>query len=139
MGNRFHHPTPDAGRRERSCAEALLRSVSGRDVRAQQPMVERARRAVRIADQSRREQGQRGRRSSGIVLFVLGAVILVLGPALWIGIDDMIGGAHLADLWTQLVLLSTMLLLAMVAALAAGWGTRTNREEFRADRRKLLH
>lgn len=120
-------------------AGALVRAVSGRDVYAQQPMVERARRAVRIADQSRREQGRCGRRSIGIALFVLGTAFIMLGPALWASIDELIGGEHFMDLWAQIVLFSTMLLLAIVAALAAGWRTRSNRDELRPDPRNLLH
>lgn len=120
-------------------AEALLRAVSGRDVGAQQPMVERTRRAVRIADQSRQEHGAQGRRHMGVVLFVLGAVFLALAPALWSSIDDFLGGEHFGDIPTQVALLSTVLLLAIVAALAAGWRTRVNRDDARRDSRNLLH
>lgn len=118
--------------------EALLRAMSGRDVQQQQPIVERTRRAVRIADQSRREQGHRGRRTSGIALFALGAVFLVLGPVLWSGMDGLIAGEHFADMPTQLALLSAILLLAIVSALVAGWRTRCRREDMPADPRNLL-
>lgn len=119
--------------------EALVRAMSGRDAAAQQPVVERTRRAVRIADQSRREQGELSRRSMGAALFVIGAVLLVLAPALWSGVDDFLGGEHFGDLPTQVALLSTLLLMAIVAALAAGWRTRTGREDVRRDQRNLLH
>jgi hypothetical protein len=119
--------------------QALLRAVSGRDVAAQQPLVERTRRAVRIADQSRREQGEQGRRSMGVALFAIGAILLVLAPALWSGLDDLLGGEHFNDLPTQVALFAGVLLVAVVAALVAGWRTRAGRDELRHDPRNLLH
>ena len=43
--------------------------MSGRDAGAQLPIVARTRRAIRIANETRREQGERGRRTFGISLF----------------------------------------------------------------------
>ena len=119
-------------------SQDLLRAVSGRDVGRHQPVVERTRRAIRIADESRREQGVRDRRTTGIALFTLGALFVMLAPALWTSLDDLVGGEHFGDLPMQVVLLSTVLLLAVVAALAAGWRTRAGQDEFQSDPRNLL-
>ncbi len=139
METGFHYPGDKSKVTPSNDKNALLRAMSGRDANAQQPLVERTRRAVRIADQSRREQGEQGRRSVGVSLFVIGAVLLVLAPALWSSVDDLLGGEHFGDLPTQVALLSTMLLMAVVAALAAGWRTRTGREDMRRNQRNLLH
>jgi protein-S-isoprenylcysteine O-methyltransferase Ste14 len=113
--------------------EALLRAISGHDANAQLPIVARTRRAIRVANQTRREQGERGRHHIGITLFVLGAIFLVLAPALWGSLDDFFGGEHFGDLPAQVTLLSTFLMLAVVGALITVWRNRTNQDEYRQD------
>jgi hypothetical protein len=113
--------------------EALLRAIAGRDANAQLPIVARTRRAIRIANQTRREQGERERHHVGITLSVFGAIFVVLAPAMWGSLDDLFGGEHFGDLPTQVTLLSTFLMLAVVAALAVVWRSRANRDEYRQD------
>jgi protein-S-isoprenylcysteine O-methyltransferase Ste14 len=109
-------------------SEDLLNALTGRDADAQRPVVLRTRRAIRIADEIRREQGQRGRRHVGITLFILGAIFVLLAPAIWGSIDDFIGGEHFGDLPAQVMLLSTFLMLAVVGALAAVWRGRARQD-----------
>ena len=130
MSSQSGNPHPDR--------EGLLRAVSGRDAGARHSVVERTRRAVRIADQSRREHARQGRSSMAVALFALGGILLVLAPVLWRGVDDLLGGEHLGDLPTQVALFCALLLMAVVAALFAGWRTRGVREELRQDPRDLL-
>jgi hypothetical protein len=111
----------------------LLRAVAGLDVRAQQPLVSRTRRAVRVADESRRVQGERGRRQIGITLFVFGAILIVLAPAIWGGLDDLMGGEHFADLPAQVHLFSGFLMLAVVGALVAVWRSHQKPDGYRQD------
>jgi hypothetical protein len=113
--------------------EALLRAVSGRDASAQLPLVARTRRAIRVANDTRREQGERGRHHIGITLFVFGAIFLVLAPAIWGGLDDLLGGEHFGDLPAQVTLLSTFLMLAVVGALGVIWRSRDKQDEYRQD------
>jgi hypothetical protein len=114
--------------------EALLRAVAGRDANAQLPMVTRTRRAIRIANESRREEGERGRHHIGITLFVFGAIFLVLAPAMWGSLDDLFGGEHFGDLPTQVMLLCTFLMLAVVGALAVAlWRNQANQQDYRQD------
>jgi hypothetical protein len=113
--------------------EALLRAVSGRDANAQLPLVARTRRAVRVANDTRREQGERGRHHIGITLFVLGAIFVVLAPAMWGSLDDLLGGEHFGDLPAQVTLLSTFLMLAVVGALGVVWRNRDKQDEYRQD------
>jgi hypothetical protein len=114
-------------------AEALLRAVAGRDANSQLPIVARTRRAIRVANETRREQGQRERHHIGITLFALGAILLVLAPVLWSSLDDFLGGEHFGDLSAQLSLLSSFLVLAVVGALAVVWRNRGNQDEYRQD------
>jgi hypothetical protein len=111
--------------------EALLRAISGHDANAQLPLVARTRRAVRVANENRREQGERGRHHLGITLFVLGAIFVLLAPVIWGSIEDLVGGEHFVDLPAQVMLLSTFLMLAVVGALAVAWRGRAGQDEYR--------
>jgi hypothetical protein len=114
--------------------ETLLRALAGRDANAQLPLVARTRRAIRIANDTRREQGERERHHMGISLFVLGAILLVLAPALWGSLDDFFGGEHFGDLPAQVTLLSIFLMLAVVGALLVVWQrSRGNQDDYRQD------
>jgi hypothetical protein len=113
--------------------EALLRAVSGRDANAQLPLVARTRRAIRVANDTRREQGERGRHHIGITLFVFGAIFLVLAPAIWGSLEDLLGGEHFGDLPAQVTLLSTFLMLAVVGALGVVWRNRDKQDEYRQE------
>lgn len=113
--------------------EALLRAVAGRDANTQLPMVARTRRAIRVANDARLEQGERGRRHIGITLFVFGAFLVLLAPVLWTSLDDFIGGEHFGDLPTQVALISTLLMMSVVAALVAIWRIRAGKDGFRQD------
>lgn len=111
--------------------EALLRAVAGHDANAQLPVVARTRRAIRVANEARLEQGERGRRHIGITLFVLGAIFVLLAPVIWGAVEDLVGGEHFADLPAQVMLLSTFLMLAVVGALAVAWRGRRGQDEYR--------
>jgi hypothetical protein len=113
--------------------EALLRAVGGHDVSAQLPIVARTRRAIRVANETRREDGKRGRRTFGISLFAFGALFVLLAPVLWASLDDLIGGEHFTDLPTQVALVSTLLMMSIVAALVILWRSRSGHDGFRQD------
>jgi hypothetical protein len=112
-------------------AEALLRGMAGRDVNAQMPVVARTRRAIRIANETRREQGERERHHIGITLFAFGGILVLLAPALWGGLDDFFGGEHFGDLPAQVTLLSSFLVLAVVGALVVMWRSRASQDGYR--------
>jgi hypothetical protein len=117
----------------RGLSQDLLRAVTGHDAGAQLPVVARTRRAIRVADESRREQGERDRRTFGISLFAGGALFVLLAPVLWDSVDDLISGEHFSDLPTQVALISTLLMMSVVAALAVFWRSRSGHDEFRQD------
>jgi hypothetical protein len=116
----------------RGLPQDLLRAVTGHDAGAQLPVVARTRRAIRVADESRREQGERDRRTFGISLFAGGALFVILAPVLWDSVDDLIGGEHFSDLPTQVALISSLLMISVVAALTVFW-RRSGRDGFRQD------
>lgn len=111
-------------------ADALLRAISGRDANAQLPLVARTRRAIRVANETRREQGKLGRRNLGIALFTLGALIVLVAPTLWNSIDDFAGGEHFGDLPLQIALISTLLMMSVVAALVLLWRGRSGQDGY---------
>ena len=113
--------------------ETLLRAIAGHDANAQLPLVARTRRAIRIANDTRREQGDRDRHHMGITLFALGAILLVLAPALWGSLDDLFAGEHFGDLPTQVTLLSVFLMLAVAGALIVVWRNRGSQDDYRQD------
>ena len=121
----------DEANRKRS--QDLLRAVTGHDSSSQLPVVARTRRAIRIADESRRERGARDRRTFGISLFAGGAVFVLLAPALWNSVEDLINGEHFGDLPTQVALFSSLLMMSIVAALVVLWRKRSGQDEFRQD------
>jgi hypothetical protein len=111
--------------------EALVRAIAGHDANAQLPLVAKTRRAIRIANETRREQGRLGRRNIGIALFTLGALIVLVAPTLWNSVDDLAGGEHFGDLPLQLALISTLLMMSVVAALVVLWRGHSGQDGFR--------
>jgi hypothetical protein len=111
-------------------ADSLVRAIAGHDANAHLPIVARTRRAVRIANDTRREQGKLGRRTLGIALFTLGALIVLVAPTLWNSIDDVAGGEHFGDLPLQITLISTLLMMSVVAALVILWRGRSEHDSY---------
>jgi hypothetical protein len=130
MQEPFSAPRNEA---RRDLSQDLLRAMTGHDANAQLPVVARTRRAIRIADENRREQSERERRTLGISLFAGGALFVLLAPVLWDSMDDLIGGEHFSDLPTQVALISTLLMVSVVAALAVLWRSRSGQDGFRQD------
>jgi hypothetical protein len=99
----------------------VIAILSGRDATACAPVVERTRRAVRVAAASHREERLQSRRNLGVTLAATAVLLTLLGPLLWSGVDDLFSGEHFADLHTQAALLVFLTLAAALGALAAGW------------------
>lgn len=111
--------------------EALVRALAGHEANAQLQLVARTRRAIRIENQARREQGRLGRRNVGIALFTLGTLIILVAPTLWNSVDDLVGGEHFGDLPLQLTLISTLLMMSVVAALVVLWRGHSGHDGYR--------
>ena len=95
----------------------LLAALVGTDAAADRALSLRTRRAVYNAGAARRANRQLGRRNLSIAVLVTGALTLALAPALWAGIDDMLGGETLFDLPGMLIALGMTLFAAVAAVL----------------------
>ncbi len=81
----------------------------------------KTRRAVRDAVISSQEGRIRQRRNLGMAILSFVTLLVLLGPTLWNGLEDLLAGEHIFDLPTLLALFTLMLLPAMLAALIAVW------------------
>ena len=84
-------------------------------------LVERTRRATRVAAITLEEQRVRQRRNLGFAILALLSLLIMLSPVLWSGVEDMVSGEHFADLPMQVAFLLLMLFPAMLAALIVVW------------------
>ena len=97
---------PDAG---------LLDALTGRDASAELAVALKTRRAVYIAAVEQRTERSEERRHIVLAVVVCATLALLLVPALWAGIDDVMTGETLLDLPGMLVALGLTLFSAMLA------------------------
>jgi hypothetical protein len=98
-----------------------LRSIGWQDADANRALTQKTRRAVRDAVITTQEKRTVQRRNLGFAILGFVSMLILLGPAIWTGVEDLLEEEHLFDLPTQLGFLIAMLLLAMLAALIAVW------------------
>jgi len=114
----------------------LLAALTGTNAVADRALSLRTRRAVYNAGMRRRTDRELGRRNLSVAVLVTGALTLALAPALWAGIDDMLGGETLLDLPGMLVALGMTLFAAVAAVLfLLGDDLRTPQTASRTQRR----
>ena len=99
----------------------VARSLAWMDSEANLVVAQKTRRAVRDAVISTQEKRVRQRRNVGFAIVGFVSILMLLGPVIWIGMEDVLADEHLFDLATQVSFLIAMLLLAMLAALIAVW------------------
>ena len=112
----------------------LMRSGFLMDGDANRRVAQRTRRAVRDAVISTQEKRSRQRRSLGLAILSFVFMLVLLGPAVWNGVEELLGEEPLFDLPTQITFLIGILFLAMLAALIAVW---TGQHNVRHDRRGI--
>src|ERR1700733_10896303 len=112
----------------------LVSSASLLDGDANLRVTQKTRRAVRDAVITTQEKRTRQRRNLGFAILGFVCMLVLLGPAIWSGVEDLLGDEQVFDLPTQLAFLITMLLLAMLAALVAVW---KGQHDVQHDRRGL--
>jgi hypothetical protein len=104
----------------------LMSPASLMDVDANRLVTQKTRRAVRDAVISTQEQRSRHRRSLGLAILSFVSMLVLLGPAVWTGVEELLGEEPVFDVPTQITFLIGMLLLAMLAALIAVWKGQHN-------------
>jgi hypothetical protein len=81
----------------------------------------KTRRAVRDAVITDQEGRVRQRRNLGMAIAGFVALLMLSGPAIWNGMEDLMAGEHILDLPVLIAVFVLMLLLSMLAALIAVW------------------
>jgi uncharacterized membrane protein YidH (DUF202 family) len=104
----------------------VVRSIPWLDGDASRALTQKTRRAVRDAVITTQEKRTLQRRNLGFAILGFVSMLILLGPAIWTGMEDLMEEERLFDLPTQLGFLIAMLLLAMLAALIAVWKGQRN-------------
>jgi hypothetical protein len=104
----------------------VARAASLLDGDATRRVTQKTRRAVRDAVISTQEKRSRQRRNLGLAILSFVFMLVLLGPAVWTGVEELLGEEPLFDLPTQITFLIAMLFLAMLAALIAVWKGQHN-------------
>jgi hypothetical protein len=126
-------PTRGAPRRPADTA----RSIAWPDYDANLRLALKTRRAVRDEVISSQERRVRQLRVVGVALLGFLCLMVLLAPAIWNGMEDVLAGEHILDLPAQVALLSLMLFPAMLAALIAFWKGKQDVEYDRRGFRSL--
>ena len=95
----------------------LLDALTGRDAASERAVSLRTRRAVYHVLAERRSGREQGRRNLLLALLLTGMVTFALAPALWAGMDDLLGGENLLDLPCMLIALGMTLFAAVASVL----------------------
>jgi hypothetical protein len=98
-----------------------VRSIAWLDCDANRRLTQKTRRAVRDAVITTQEKRTQQRRNLGFAILGFVCMLVLLGPAIWNGVEDLLGEERMFDLPTQIAFLIAMLFLAMLAALIAVW------------------
>ena len=127
--------TPTRGAPRRPADTAC--SIAWPDYDANLRLAQKTRRAVRDEVISSQERRVRQLRVMGVALIGFLCLMVLLAPAIWNGMEDVLAGEHILDLPAQVALLSLMLLPAMLAALIAFWKGKQDLEYDRRGFRSL--
>ena len=102
-------------------AQEPLRFVAWQTTDTHLQVVQKTRRAVRDAVITTAEDRVRQRRNLGIAILAFILLLVLLAPALWNGLEDMLAGEHLFDLPALMAFSAAMLFCGILAALFAAW------------------
>jgi hypothetical protein len=104
----------------------LARSIAWPDYDANLRLAQKTRRAVRDEVISTQEKRTRQRRNLGFAILGFVSMLVLLAPAIWSGMEDLLGEEPLLDMPAQIAFLIVMLLLTMLATLIAVWRGQRN-------------
>ena len=95
----------------------LVDALSGLDAGRERALANRTRRAVHNAAEDMREGRHLGRRSTAIALLTLAGLLMLLSPAIWNSVDDLLGGEFMLDLPGMVAAMAFTLFAAVAAVL----------------------
>jgi len=100
----------------------LLSALAGNQAARERAVAQTTRRVVSTSLGVMQEQSASRRRSRALALAALLLVLLALGPFVWHVTDGLLGGEHMADIFTQTSLWLCILCPVILAAvIVAGW------------------
>jgi hypothetical protein len=102
------------------------RSIAHPDCDANLRLAQKTRLRVRDEVISTQERRVRQRHSVGLALVGFLCLLVLLAPAVWSGVDDLLGEERGFDLHAEIAFLIAVLLVAMLAALIAVWRGQHN-------------
>ena len=116
-GPQLHTDTsPDSQFAEPQMIEMLM----GMNASADMQVVQRTRRAVLEAATELREQQKRNRRNGAIVALTISVLAMLLTPAIWSSVDDLLAGGDLFELHSMVLVLIALLFSTILGALLIG-------------------
>lgn len=100
----------------------LLSALAGKQAARERAVAQTTRRVVSTSLGVMRDQQAGRQRSRALALAALLLVLLALGPFVWHVTDGLLGGEHMADIFTQTSLWICILCPVILAAMiVAGW------------------
>jgi len=120
--NRAANPAGGATASAEDARCGLLSALAGKQAARECAVAQTTRRVVSTSLGVMRDQQAGRRRSRALALAALMLVLLALGPFVWHVTDGLLGGEHMADIFTQTSLWICILCPAILAAvIVAGW------------------
>ena len=113
----------------------VLAALSGNDAASERALALRTRRAVFNAARDRRADQAQSHRNLSVALLIAVAVVMMLMPAIWSGVEDLNSGAALSDLPVMLAALGMTLAAAIAAVLFLLGDDRRSSQHARHTRR----
>ena len=98
----------------------LIEMLTGMNASADMQVVQRTRRAVLEAATELREQQKRNRRNGAIVALTISVLAMLLTPAIWSSVDDLLAGGDLFELHSMVLVLIALLFSTILGALLIG-------------------
>jgi hypothetical protein len=123
---------PSAETPQDQAPSELLAALSGLDANRDRALTNRTRRAVHEASATLQEGRHLSRKSTGIAILTLAGFIVLLSPAIWNSVDDMLGGDFQLDTPGIVAAMAFTLFAAVAAVLflvggQSRWGLRQSR------------
>ena len=120
--NAAAHPAAGKAAGAEDARGSLLAALAGKQVARDRAVAQTTRRVVSTSLGVMRDQQAGRQRSRALALAALLLVLLALGPFVWHVTDGLLGGEHMADIFTQTSLWICILCPAILAAvIVAGW------------------